>query len=89
MTDDALRHGQPKVARNDRYGFDKYTWPAGDHWPQGLELQVYDDGRVKVGGWHTSVAVRDVSNFARGETNASGHVIAQFEPAQDHIEGDQ
>jgi hypothetical protein len=79
-----LRHGNPKAKRNDRLGFDKYLWPPGPNWPQGLELHVYDDGRVKAGGWHTSAAVLDVSNFRKGGSNASAHVVAQFRPAPDH-----
>lgn len=76
-----LHHGLPERHRNDRRGFDKYKWPAGLHWPRGLEIAIYDDGRVKVGGWHTSVVVIDVSSFRTGHTNASGHVVIQFQPA--------
>ncbi len=85
MSDD-LRHGNPTVTRNDKYGFDKYLWPAGPSWPSGLEMHVYDDGRVKVGGWHTSAVVLDVSSYRTGSSNASGHVVARFQPAsgQDH-----
>lgn len=78
-----LRFGEPKRKRNDTYRFDKFTWPAGEFWPRGLEIQLYDDGRVKVGGWHTSVAVVDVRSYGSGRTNASGHVIARFRPASD------
>lgn len=63
MTSNGLRHGDPEPSRNDKYGFDKYRWPAGPRWPSGLEIHIYDDGRVKVGGWHTSVAVLDVSSY--------------------------
>ena len=81
MTSDSeLRHGEPQPARNDRRGFDKYRWPAGTHWPRGLELTIYDDGRVKVGGWYTSAVVLDVSSFGAGSTNPSGHVVARFQP---------
>jgi hypothetical protein len=76
-----LHHGLPEHHRNDRRGFDKYRWPAGPHWPLGLEIAIYDDGRVKVGGWHTSVVVIDVSSFRTGHTNASGHVVMRFQPA--------
>jgi hypothetical protein len=76
-----LRHGLPEHHRNDRRGFDKYRWPAGPEWPRGLEIAIYDDGRVKVGGWHTSVVVVDVSSFRSGHTNASGHVVMRFQPA--------
>src|SRR5215472_1684685 len=65
-SDSELRHGQPEPARNDRRGFDKYRWPADPHWPRGLELTIYDDGRVKVGGWYTSAVVLDVSSFGSG-----------------------
>lgn len=88
MTSDSeLRHGQPQPARNDRRGFDKYRWPAGPHWPRGLELTIYDDGRVKVGGWYTSAVVLDVSSFGAGSTNPSGHVVARFQPVsgRDHL----
>ena len=78
-----LRHGDPESSRNDKYGFHKYRWPAGPSWPSGLEIHIYDDGRVKVGGWHTSAVVLDVSNFRAGGSNASGHVIARFSPASD------
>jgi hypothetical protein len=85
MTGDGeLRHGEPQGVRNDRRGFDKYRWPAGSHWPRGLELTIYDDGRVKVGGWHTSAMVLDVSSFRTGSSNPSGHVIARFQPAPGH-----
>jgi hypothetical protein len=86
-SDSELRHGQPEPARNDRRGFDKYRWPAGPHWPRGLELTIYDDGRVKVGGWYTSAVVLDVSSFGAGSTNPSGHVVARFQPVpgSDHL----
>ena len=81
MTGDSeLRHGQPQPVRNERRGLDKYRWPAGPHWPRGLELTIYDDGRVKVGGWYTSAVVLDVSSFGAGGSNPSGHVVARFQP---------
>jgi hypothetical protein len=86
MTSGGLRHGDPESSRNDKYGFDKYRWPAGPSWPGGLEIHVYDDGRVKVGGWHTSAVVLDVSTFRAGGSNASGHVIVRFGPASDSDE---
>ncbi len=46
-----LRHGHPDVSRNDKWAHDKYVWP------DGLELFIYDDGRVKIGRWDAS-AVR-------------------------------
>ena len=90
MTDDASRHEDPKRTRNDKYGFDKYHWPADSRWPSGLEMTIYDDGRVKVGGWHTSAVVLDVSSYRTGSTNASGHVVVQFQPTsdQDHDHGE-
>lgn len=76
-----LQHGKPDVSRNDKFQFDKYKWPASPLWPLGLEIHIYDDGRVKVGGWHTSATVIDVSNFRAGGSNGSSHVIARFLPA--------
>jgi hypothetical protein len=78
-----LMHGVPEASRSDAYRFDKYVWPAGDFWPSGLEIHVYDDGRVKVSGWDTSAAVVDVSNFRKGRSRGGGHVIARFRPASD------
>lgn len=82
-----LRHREPEPARNERRGFDKYRWPASANWPRGLELTIYDDGRVKVGGWYTSAAVLDVSNFGAGSANPSSHVVARFQPVSrnDHL----
>ena len=61
-----------------------------EHWPDGLELHIYDDGRVKIGGWNTSVTVTDVSNYQRGASKPSGHVVARFGPpsGQEHDQGD-
>ncbi|MEU4697414.1 hypothetical protein [Nonomuraea dietziae] len=70
--DPELRHGRPRVFRREGWGLDKYEWPTG------LELFVYDDGRVKLGCWDSSVAVVDVSNFAKGKSRASAHVVARF-----------
>lgn len=86
MTTRELQHGAPEPSRNDKYSFDKYHWPASPSWPRGLEIHIYDDGRVKVGGWHTSAVVLDVSNYRTGSSNASSHVIARFHPAS---EGDR
>jgi hypothetical protein len=83
VASEGLQHGAPEGSRNDRREFDKYRWPPGPHWPRGLEITIYDDGRVKVGGWQTSVVVLDVSNFRSGSSNASGHVIARLQPALD------
>lgn len=77
-TSDALRHGKPEPSRNDRLGFDKYLWP------DGLELHVYDDGRVKLGRKHNVVEVIDVMNRRKGGSSwGSAHVIARFRPATD------
>jgi hypothetical protein len=81
MTSGEVQHGAPEPSRNDKYGFDKYRWPVGPSWPSGLEIHIYDDGRIKIGGWHASVVVLDVSNYRTGASNASGHVIARFRPA--------
>ena len=83
MTSGELQHGEPESSRNDKRGFDKYRWPASPLWPRGLEIQIYDDGRVKLGGWHTSAVVLDVSNYRTGSSNASSHVIARFRPASE------
>jgi len=79
-----LRHGNPTVTRNDRLEFDKYLWP------HGLELHVYDDGRVNLGRKHTVVEVIDVMNRRKGGSPwGSAHVIARFRPAPDQDrEGD-
>ena len=63
MTSDGRRHGNPEPSRNDKYEFDKYRWPEGPCWPSGLEIHIYDDGRVKVGGQRTSAVVLDVSAY--------------------------
>ena len=81
MTSGGLRHGDPEPSRNDKYEFDKYRWPAGSFWPRGLEIHIYDDGRVKVAGWHTSAVVVDVSSYRTGNNDASGAVVARFRPA--------
>lgn len=57
-----LRHGNPQVSRNDKYGHDKYAWPGG------LELFIYDDGRVKIGRWNASAVVDMVQNYGPGKT---------------------
>jgi hypothetical protein len=80
VTSHAIRHGQPEASRNDAYGHDKY------HWPDGLELFIYDDGRVKIGGWDKTVEVIDVSNFRKGASQASAHVIARFRPVPEETE---
>jgi hypothetical protein len=72
-SDPQLRHGQPKVIRREAWGLDKYEWPSGS------ELFIYDDGPVKLGRWDSTVTVIDVSNFARGKSQASAHIVARFE----------
>jgi hypothetical protein len=72
-----LRHGRPKVIRREAWGLDKYEWP------NGLELFIYDDGRVKLGQWDATVSVLDVSNFKPGKTQGSAHVVARFEPVSE------
>jgi hypothetical protein len=57
-----IRHGHPEVSRNDKWEHDKYVWPSG------LELFIYDDGRVKIGSWNASVAVEMVHNYGPGRT---------------------
>jgi hypothetical protein len=69
-----LRHGQPQAFRRGGWNLDKYKWP------DGLELSIYDDGRVKIGQWDSSVAIHDVSNFAAGKSRSSAHVVALFTP---------
>lgn len=81
MADDELRNGKPKPGRNEHQGFDKFHWPPNEHFPDGLRIQVYDDGRVKVGGWETSVAVMDVMNRGPGRSRGSSHVVLQFQDA--------
>jgi hypothetical protein len=62
MTSGELRHGDPEPSRNDKYGFDKYRWPAGPSWPRGLEIHIYDDGRVKM-AW-------DSYSYGQGQSNS-------------------
>jgi hypothetical protein len=69
-----LRHGQPQAFRRSGWNLDKYEWP------DGLELFLYDDGRIKIGQWDSSVAIHDVSNFAAGKLRSSAHVVALFTP---------
>jgi hypothetical protein len=73
MTDQPLHHGQPKIERNDRNEFDRYEWD--DH----VTVFRYDDGRIKIGRWGSTVAVVDVSNFAAGDSKGSAHVTIRFE----------
>lgn len=75
--DHELRHGQPKITRNEAYKHDKYTWR------NGFELFLYDDGRVKLGCWDATVSVSDVSNFKPGKSQGSAHVIARFKSTKD------
>ena len=57
-----LRHGQPQAFRRGGWNLDKYEWP------DGLELFIDDDGRVKIGQWDSSVAVHDVFSTSRQES---------------------
>jgi hypothetical protein len=75
--DAQLTHGQPQISRNDTKGFDRYEWL------NGLLLFIYDDGRVKLGHWDSTVTVTDVSNFAKGKSRGSAHVIARFKRTKD------
>ena len=59
-----LRHGHPEVTRNDKWEHDKYVWPGG------LELFIYDDGRVKVGRYDASGIVEMVHSMATGVGSA-------------------
>jgi len=76
-----LRHGNPEEHRNDARGFDKFVWP------DGLELQIYDDGSVKIGRKHATVTVSDVMNRQRGGSAwGSAHVVMRFRPAAEDQE---
>jgi hypothetical protein len=77
-----FRHGQPRAFRRSDWNLDKYEWPGG------LELFIYDDGRVKLGQWDSSVVVQDVSNFAAGKTRSSAHVVAVFTPGRSEEDPD-
>src|ERR1017187_3994951 len=65
---------EPAVHRNDARSFTKYCWP------DGLELIRYDDGRIKLGQWDTTVEVAAVSNFGKGASRGGAHIIARFHP---------
>jgi hypothetical protein len=77
-----FRHGQPRAFRRSDWDLDKYEWPGG------LELFIYDDGRVKLGQWDSSVVVQDVSNFAAGKTRSSAHLVAVFTPGRSEEDPD-
>lgn len=83
-----LRNGEPEAERNEGRGFDKYHWPPSENWPDGLRIQIYDDGRVKIGAWHTTVTVTDVLNRGAGNSKGSSHIVARFRPASDHDLGE-
>jgi|GEM_PF-4359432 len=72
-----LRHGHPDASRNDRWEHDKYVWP------DGLELFIYDDGRVKIGRYDASVAVEYVQSYgpARDDPRPNAWVEARFKAA--------
>ncbi|MFF5265412.1 hypothetical protein ACFY4C_41570 [Actinomadura viridis] len=76
-----LRHGEPKVTRNDRYTFDRYEWP------NGLTLFIYDDGRVKLDRLDATVTITAVNSYgSSGKERASAHVIARFEATEGDAE---
>ncbi|MGW4420492.1 hypothetical protein [Streptosporangium sp. NPDC004631] len=77
--DSQLRHGHPQTIRRESHNLDEYVWP------NGLELFLYDDGRVKLGHKDNSIAVTEVSNYTTGKAGtgrASAHIIARFAPAE-------
>jgi hypothetical protein len=73
-----FRHGQPRAFRRDDWDHDTYEWPGG------LELSIYDDGRVKIGQPDSVVAVQGVCSATAGKPRSSGHVVIQFTPATGH-----
>ncbi len=73
-TEPRLRHGQPRAYRSIGWDFDMYEWP------DGLELSIHDDGRVKLARQSTSVSVQDVSNPPAGMPRPRGQVVVLFTP---------
>jgi hypothetical protein len=71
------RHGTSVSTRSDQYGLDKQMFPADPDWPDGLELFIYDDGRVKIGGWHTATveAVRTFASITGNDSRDGSHVM--------------
>ena len=81
-TNPRLVHGQPTSTRNSTRGFDKHVWPPTEGWPDGVTMQVYDNGRIKIGAKHATIAVDDVSTFRPGPGHhGSAHVGFRFDPA--------
>jgi hypothetical protein len=84
----ALRNGAPASRRNDRQRLDEHTLPGGPHWPAGLVIQVYDDGRVKVAATDATVVVSSVRaatvvvpparSGGAATTAESGQLVARF-----------
>ena len=76
-------HEEPKRTRDDTRSFERYKWDPCDHWPRGLQIHIYDNGRVKViGGWDTAVTVPEVISRGDGPKSKGGsHVIAEFRRA--------
>ena len=68
-TNPRLVHGQPTSTRNSTRGFDKHVWPPTEGWPDGVTMQVYDNGRIKIGAKHATIAVDDVSTFRPGPSH--------------------
>lgn len=69
---DTPTSGIPTFSRRDAYGFDKYKWD------NGLELQVYDDGRVKIGRWDKAMANVEVRQYAPGGSQGSSYFRCLF-----------
>jgi len=78
MSTPQIRHGQARAFRRDDWDYDKYEWPGG------LELSIYDDGRVKIEKQDSVVVVQDVSSATAGKPRSSGHLVARFTPAAAH-----
>jgi hypothetical protein len=71
-----LGHGHPEVTRNDKWEHDKYVWPGG------LELFIYDDGRVKVGRYDAAIVVEMVHSYPPGKSDrANAWVQVRFAEA--------
>ena len=67
----ALVHGTPQAERNDRLGSGKYAFPAGPVRPEGLTVQIYDDGRIKIGAWRAVPVILAVRPFEPGPKNGN------------------
>jgi len=73
-TTSGLRHGHPEVSRNDTWAHDKYTWP------NGLELFIYDDGRVKIGKWNAAAVVGGSCGVSAGSGARNRSPAVRREP---------